>query len=155
MLTRYYPTILTIHSYWRWLVLLSACTVLIVAVLGWKRRLCFRPLGRRAGLLHVAVLDVQLLLGLGLYSVSPYVRVAWMNMAAAMKQHEPRFFGVEHITTMFLAVAVAHVGSWRCQRTHTDRSSYLNMLGWFGASLALILAGIPWWRPFLRTLSTT
>ncbi len=155
MLMRCYPTILILHSYWRWVVLLSALTTLGIAAWRWQRRLSFRPLGQQASIFHVAVLDFQLLLGLCLYSVSPYVRIAWRNLAAAMKQHEPRFFGVEHVTTMLLALAVAHLGLWRCQRARSDRAGYLNLLGWYGASLALILAGLPWWRPFLRILSAT
>ena len=116
MPARYYPTILTFHSYWRLVVLLSAFATLSIAAC------LFASLGRPASVFDVAVLDLQLLLGLCLYSVSPYVRIAWMNLAAAMKQHELRFFGVEHTTTMLLALAAAHMGLWRCQRARSDHS---------------------------------
>jgi hypothetical protein len=62
--------------------------------------------GSRGG--DLAALDVQFLLGLGLYATSPLVRSAWMNLAEAMKAHEQRFFALEHLTSMLLAIALAH-----------------------------------------------
>jgi hypothetical protein len=145
-----YATILTIHSYWRWLVLLAGLAAVVIAAAGVAKRLAFVPLGRRASLFFVITVDVQLVLGLWLYAISPLVRAAWANMGAAMKQHDLRFFAVEHTATMLIAVALAHVGSWRCKRAPDDQSKYRNMLGWYIASLAVILVGIPWWRPWFR-----
>ena len=150
MLTNFYLIVLTIHSYWRWVVLLAALTAVSVAVAGLIRRSAFHPAGRQAGIFYVAAIDTQLFMGLWLYSVSPLVRLAWANLPAAMKTHDLRFFAVEHITAMLLAVALAHVGVLRGRQARTDRARYLNLAGWNAASLALILVGLPWWRPFLR-----
>jgi hypothetical protein len=151
MLTNEYSRILAIHSYWRWLVLLAGVAAVVIAALGVANRIPFLPLGRRASTCFIITLDVQLVLGLWLYAISPIVRTAWANMAAAMKQHDLRFFVVEHTTTMLIAIVVAHVGSWRAKRALDDRSKYRNMLGWYVASLAVILIGIPWWRPWFRS----
>ncbi len=153
MLTHPYPLLLVIHSYWRWLVLLAGAAAVVCGVAGWAKRLAFVPLGRRTSLLFVSVMDVQLVLGIWLYAISPVVREAWGNMAAAMKQHELRFFAVEHTTTMVIAVAFAHVGAWRCKRALDDPARYRNLLGWSAAALVVLLAGIPWWRPLFRSLS--
>lgn len=152
MLTSHYLTILTIHSYWRWMVLSCLLAAVVAGIRGATAPWPFAPIGRTVARLAIVAVDVQLLLGLCLYSASPLVRAAWADLAGAMKQHELRFFSVEHLTTMLLAVVVAHVGSRRCRRARIDRSAYVNMAGWFGASLALILVGIPWWRPFFRAL---
>ena len=147
-----YTILLTVHSYWRWLVLLAGAAAVVIGMLGVGKRLPFVPLGRRVSLLFVSVVDIQLLLGLWLYAISPVVRDAWRNMAAAMKQHELRFFAVEHTTTMLIAIVLAHVGSWRCKRAIGDPSKFRNLLGWDVAALAVMLAGIPWWRPLFRSL---
>jgi hypothetical protein len=152
MPTNLYPILLTIHSYWRWLVLLAGAAAVIMGMAGWAKRLPFAPWGSRVSRLFVIAMDVQLVLGLWLYAVSPLVRDAWRNMAAAMKQHELRFFAVEHTMTMLIAVVLAHVGSWRCKRAPDDLGKYRNVLGWYLASLVVILAGIPWWRPLFRSL---
>lgn len=150
MFTSFYPIVLTIHGLWRWVVLLAALTAVAVAVAGLVRRSAFYPAGRRAGIFYVAALDTQLFMGLWLYSLSPLVRSAWVNLPAAMKTHDLRFFSVEHVTAMLLAIVLVHVGALRGRRAPTDRAKYLHLVCWNAASLAVILAGIPWWRPFLR-----
>ena len=150
MFTSFYLIVLTIHGLWRWVALLAALTAASVAVAGLIRRSDFHPVGHRAGIFYMAALDAQLFMGLWLYSISPLVRSAWANLPAAMKTHDLRFFSVEHITTMLLAVVLVHVGAFRGRRAQTDRAKHLNLAGWNVASLAMILVGIPWWRPFLR-----
>ena len=154
MLTNFYPIVLAIHGLWRWVVLLTALAAVGTAVAGLVRRSSFQPVGRVAGLCYVAAVDTQLFLGLSIYSMSPLVRAAWANLPAAMRTHDLRFFAVEHITTMLTAVALAHVGAFRCRRAQTDRAKQRNLAGWSAASLAMILAGIPWWRPLLRAVLT-
>lgn len=153
MLARHYLTILAIHSSWRWIVLASLVAATVTGLHGLVARRPFAPAGRAVCRLAIVAVDVQLLLGLCLYAVSPLVRAAWANMAGAMQQHEPRFFSVEHLTVMTLAVVAAHVGSWRARHARADRFAYLYMAGWFTTSLACVLIGIPWWRPFLRALN--
>lgn len=155
MLGHHYLTILTIHSYWRWIVLASLLVTPATGLHGLTARQAFAPVGRTVCHWTVVAVDVQLLLGLCLYAISPLVRAAWANMAAAMKQQDLRFFSVEHLTAMLLAVAAAHVGFWRSCRAQADRAAYLNMAGWFAASLACVLIGIPWWRPFLRAIGVS
>lgn len=98
----------------------------------------------RLHVLFLAVLDVQLLLGLLLYfKLSPYSQAALANMGAAMKEPTLRFFGVEHITTMLVAVVVAHVGRIRSKRKQGAahfRSALITQVAW----LVLTLLAIPW-----------
>lgn len=141
-LSQMYPTLLMIHSYWRWMVLFTAVAALAVSILGMAGSRPFAPLGRKAGVLYVTALDMQLVLGLLLYGASPLVRTALSNMAAAMNIQELRFF----------AVTLAHVGAVRARRAPDDRPKYRRMLVWYAASLVAILIGIPWWRPLLRGL---
>ncbi len=152
MLQQMFPTVLMIHSYWRWAVLATALFAIVIAALGLAGKWSFAPWGRKAGVLFVTALDMQLLIGLLLYAASPLVRMSFSNMAAAMKIHEQRFFTVEHSVIMLLAVALAHVGAVRAKRAPADRAKFRQMLIWYVASLAAILAGIPWWRPLLRGL---
>jgi hypothetical protein len=99
----------------------------------------------------VATIDLQLLVGLILYfAVSPLTRMAFQNMAVAMKDHELRFFSVEHTTYMLIAVILAHVGAVMSRRAATDRAKYRAATIAYAISLLVMLAGIPWWRPLLR-----
>ncbi|MGE3675496.1 MAG: hypothetical protein AB7K71_37855, partial [Polyangiaceae bacterium] len=71
-----YAALLHLHSYNRWLVLGSAAVVLGVS---WRAFLGDRAYGsaeRVSSRVFMRLLDVQVLLGLGLYAVSPIVSVA-------------------------------------------------------------------------------
>ena len=106
---------------------------------------------RRFSILFVILIDLELRLGLILYfGASPLTKMAFQNMAAAMKDHELRFFAVEHTTYMLLAVICAHVGAALIRRAKTDLIKYRGATIAFLLALLLILAGIPWWRPLLR-----
>ena len=144
--------LLAAHGAWRWVVLLVLSTAIFLALTGWRRNRPFVPLGRAAGVLTIASLDLQLLLGLALYATSPLVRAAWHDMGNAMKQHEPRFFAVEHITGMLVAIALAHIGFALAKRAPDDAAKYRRMFGWFVAAALILLGSIPWWRPWLRAL---
>ena len=105
----------------------------------------------RFGTIFVTLMDFQFLLGLLLYfGASPIVRMALQNMSVAMKDHELRFFAVEHTTYMFLAVVCAHLGAVLARRGKTDRAKYRGAAISYVISVLLILAGIPWWRPLFR-----
>ena len=146
-----YPQLLAFHGALRWIVLVAAIVALIVSASGWSGTKPATPLLSRCGTVFVAGMDVQFLLGLILYFfASPLTRVAFENMSVAMKDHELRFFTVEHTTYMVIAVILAHVGAARARRAKTDLSKYRTAAICYGLSLLLILAGIPWWRPLLR-----
>lgn len=147
-----YPTLLSIHGYWRWVVLLAAVVSLIMALRGVAGARSFVPGGRKAGILYVTAIDMQFLIGIGLLFLSPVVHAAWMDIGTAMKTKELRFFLVEHTTAMFLAVAFAHIGWARCKKAAADVVKYRRLLLWNSLSLAAMLIGMPWWRPFFRNL---
>src|SRR5262245_34190259 len=66
---------------------------------------------QRAGLLFIIAMDLQLLIGLLLYVlISPNTAAIFRNFGEAMRAPESRFWAVEHIAMMIVAVALAHVG---------------------------------------------
>ena len=153
LMARHYLTILTIHSYWRWVVPASLVVAAITGLLGLAARWPFAPVGPscvpvgyRSGRRTVCPRVVPL--------CDQHARA--LGLGEHVGCHEaarPALLFVEHPTAMLLTVAAAHVGSWRSRRTQADYLAYLNMAGWFGMALACVLIGIPWWRPFLRALS--
>ena len=146
-----YAHLLATHNIVRWLVLISGVLAVAMVLPGWSGTKPMVPAVRRWGALFVVALDLQFLLGLILYLVvSPITRLAFQNMAAAMKDHEMRFFTVEHTTYMLIAIIAAHVGSALARRGRTEARKYRGATIGYTISLLVILAGIPWWRPMLR-----
>ena len=151
MLQNLYPHLLAFHGVLRWFVLAAALAAVFVAASGWSGRGPVRPALLRFSFIFVVFMDLNFLLGLILYfGASPVTKMAFQNMGAAMKDHELRFFSVEHTTYMFLAVVCAHLGAVLARKGKTDLMKYRGAAISYGLSVLLILAGIPWWRPFLR-----
>jgi len=148
MLTNHYLGFLTLHNALRWLVLLSGLVLILGCLLGKLRNLPFKKAGRIPVIIYVSLLDTQFLVGAFLYFASPLIHSFWSNPSAGMKSHDLRFFAIEHTTFMIAALALAHIGSVRSRKISVDAAAYSTALKWYIPSYLLILAGIPWWRPF-------
>ena len=104
----------------------------------------------------VSALDLQLLLGLLLYLViSPSMAEIRANFGAAMKDPVARFWAVEHITSMLVAVVLVHVGRVLGRKAATPDSRRMKLFICFGIATVLMLLAIPWpgmraGRPLLR-----
>src|SRR5690349_10693244 len=151
MLQNLYPHLLAFHGLLRWVALAAAIAAILVALSGWSGT---KPAGRNlrlASVIYVITMDIQLLLGLLLFfGASPITRAAMSDFGAAMKEHESRFFTVEHTLLMLLSIICAHVGAALARKGRTDSVKYGGSAVAFVFSLLLMLGGIPWWRPFLR-----
>jgi hypothetical protein len=144
-----YPTVLTIHSFVRWLVILLGLWAVVNALPARQAR---GGVSTFSGLLFSLTLDIQMLLGLLLYvSLSPITAAAMQDMGGAMKNGSWRFWSVEHPVMMILAVAFAHIGRPRRGRAATGNRALI----WYGLALLAILLATPWpfmpqARPWLR-----
>ena len=67
-----------------------------------------------------------------------------------MANPDARFFGFEHIFYMFIAIALAHMGTAFARRADTDQKKFRNAAIFFSLSLLVIIIAIPWGRPLLR-----
>jgi len=138
-----YTTILALHSWVRWLVLLAGVAATLAAVLDKSAA----PDGRadRFGLFFMMAADIQMLLGLLLYLVlSPFTAEAFKNFGLAMQDPKLRFWAVEHITTMFVAVILVHVGRVLARKAKTPAAARMRRIAFFGFATLLMLAGTPW-----------
>jgi hypothetical protein len=139
-----YNGVLFLHSWIRWLVLLAGLVLIVRAIagLGGKR---WSALDDRVVLLFTTTLDVQFLLGLLLYGVlSPFVRLAMSDVGGAMRDGDLRFWLVEHLLGMVIAVALAHVGRVKIRRAADDGGKHRKALIFMGISLVVLLLSIPW-----------
>ena len=147
--------VLTLHSWLRWLVLLTGAFAFVRAAAGASGRKPWKPSDDRAGFWFVTALDAQVLLGLILYAfLSPITHAAFGDVGAAMKNPGLRFWAVEHVFGMLIGTALAHVGRVRARKTDSLRRHKVAAI-FFGLALAVILASIPWpgtpnARPLLR-----
>jgi hypothetical protein len=147
-----YVALLHTHNLTRWLVLGAALVALVLAVIALAGRRPFRREHRLANLAYVISMDLQLVIGGLLYVISPLVRTAFADMGGAMRNTELRFYAVEHMSVMVVAVALAHVGSILIRRAATDQAKHARALLWFGLSITAVIFSIPWDRSLLPGL---
>ncbi|MBG8555590.1 hypothetical protein [Hymenobacter guriensis] len=149
-----YLTLLTLHSLVRWVLLLGIFASIFRACRGWLGRRPFTAFDNTLRHTTATVAHVQLVLGYGLYLVSPLISSFHLRDAA----HAPTslFFGVQHVALMTLAITVLTIGSALAKRQTTDQAKFRTMALWFALTLVLILVAIPWpfsplaQRPLLR-----
>jgi hypothetical protein len=141
-----YSPLLLLHSWLRWMVLLTGLFAVIRAIGGTNGNRRWTPADAKPGLYFIASVDLQFLIGLALYLFfSPTVQVAFGNIGAAMRNPEYRFFVVEHAVGMFIAIALAHVGRAQSkQATRSDAARFKSAAIFYGLSLLIMLASIPW-----------
>src|SRR5688500_10507430 len=105
-----FDLILLLHSWLRWPALIAGIVATIAAFNSRPRGL-EKTAADRWGLIFMILLDLQLLIGLLLYvALSPTAAAIREDFGAAMRDPVARFWAVEHITLMIVAVAVAHIG---------------------------------------------
>ena len=148
-----YLTILPLHSWVRWLVVIAGVAAFARAVSGGRRP--WTRADDRLGFWFVMLLDLQFLIGLTLYAwLSPTTRDAFHDIGAAMKDAGLRFWAVEHIFGMLIALALAHVCRARIRKADPYRRHRVAAI-FFGLALVALFASIPWpgtpnARPLLR-----
>ncbi len=149
-----YTVLLALHSFVRWAVVAAALQALAVAWAGWISGRPYAPLGRRSAAIFTSVLDLQLLLGLALYSLaSPITRTALSMPGAAFAEPQLRYWMVEHPGMGIAAVALAHVGSLRARRAPADGDRWWRAAVFFTAAAVVVAAAVPWpFRPIGRPL---
>jgi cell division protein FtsW (lipid II flippase) len=142
-----FEVVLSLHSILRWGVVLSGLLVLIQAVSGLTAGGELSAVGKRMQLVFLICIDVQLLLGILLWTTSPTVTSARADMGAAMKDPTARYFVVEHGALMLLAVIVVHAGRAWFKRAGSPRAGHMRTALYSGVALLLILIRAPW--PFM------
>lgn len=144
-----YLFLLGLHNLLRWVVVLGGVYAVATALRGLLTRAAWSDADRRAGLIFTSALNLQLVVGVVLYLVSPLVRSALGNMGAAMGNDQLRYFSVEHAAIMLLAVVAAQLGYSLARRATTDRARFSRATIGYGLAAALIAYGVPWGRSLI------
>jgi hypothetical protein len=137
--------LLVAHSWLRWVALLLGALAVVRAVAGRTSGRPWSAADGAAGRWYTRALDVQALVGLLLYfGFSPYLTVAGQDLGRAMATPAIRFWLVEHLTVMLVALALAHVGAVRIRTAATDAARFGRAALFFGLSLAAVVLASPW-----------
>ena len=151
-----YATILTIHSLFRWLVLLSLCYAIFRAYRGYRTNSFFSNWDNKLRHWTATIAHVQLIFGVLVYLKSPIIQFYFSDFKHLISNWELTFFGLFHSILMLTAIVVITIGSAKAKRKKTDTEKFKIMFVWFSIALIIIFIAIPWPfsplanRPYLR-----
>jgi hypothetical protein len=138
-----YSLVLTLHSWIRWIALVAGVGVTLAALRGKVQG--DRSIADRWAMAAMMALDIQMLLGLILYlGLSPNMQEILNHFGESMRRADTRFWAVEHLTTMIVAVALSHVGRVLARRASTSAAKRTRLLVTFGLATVLMVLGMPW-----------
>ncbi|GAA4094150.1 hypothetical protein [Mucilaginibacter panaciglaebae] len=144
-----YNTLLALHSLTRWLVLGSMAFALFRAYRGRLLKKSFSKTDNIARIVSATAAHVQLVLGVTLYFISPIVDYFLHNFSTAVHERSIRFFGMEHITMMLIAITLVTIGSAKAKRKPADQQKFKTMAIWYTIAFVIIFLSIPWsFSPF-------
>ena len=135
-----YNILVHIHSGLRWFVLIFIILALVNAFFKSRKKAlanCRDSVFNRATMI---LAHLQLVAGFVLYFISPKV----IFNGSSMKDPLLRFFLVEHILLMLVAIALITIGYIKADRIQEDRKKYRFIMIYYGIAFLLLLLSIPW-----------
>ena len=147
--------LLSAHSWLRWVLLFCFILVIYKSYTGFKNERVYSSDDKKWNTILIACMHLQLLLGLILYFTSPMMKDILADFGGSMKMTESRFWSVEHIFGMIVAVIIAQVGSIKAKNKKEDVQKFRTAYMYYLIALIIILTMIPFgiWnieRPFFR-----
>ena len=144
MNTDLYTILQHIHSAGRWVVLLLLIIAIFNSLVAGQRP--FIKSDARTGLLLVISADLMFLIGAYLWYAGSwgYKLIEANGMAAVMKDPVLRFFAVEHLTGMLIAIILIHIGKAQGKKKISDKSKHRRTVIFYLLALLIILLSIPW-----------
>ena len=131
------------HSGLRWVALI----LLILAIINAFTSKTYEKKHKMINLFAMVVLHTQLLIGLVQYfGTSSKVQF----IEGWMKNPLLRFYGMEHLAGMLIAIIVVTIGHSKSKKGSTPEEKYKPIKLWYVVGLILIVASIPW--PFRAAL---
>ena len=141
-----------LHSSFRYLALGFIILAIVDAVLGLSSGRSYKKSSKMFALFALISSHIQLVVGLLLYFLGAKGFQLMMNAEGVMKDATMRFFAVEHILTMIIAITLVTVGYSKAKRQEEAKRKYRTVLIFFSIALVFIFIMIPW--PFLKPFGT-
>lgn len=102
----------------------------------------FTKSDKRPAMLLMITADIQLLLGLVLYVGKDWFKV--LTGGGFMKLPAQRFWAMEHMLGMLIAIVLIHIGYSAIKKDIPDASKFRKLFWFTLVALIIIFATIPW-----------
>jgi len=133
-----YTGLLHTHSLLRYFILIALVVVIVKSLMGLINRQPYGKLDNRLGLYLFIFTHMQLLIGLILYFVSPFVKFG----SETMSDKATRYWTVEHLTAMLIAIVLITLARTTSKRMTDDSAKHKRLLIFNSIALIVIVGTI-------------
>ncbi len=148
-----YSGLLHLHSIMRWVILILLIVAIYKAYTGMTSSRLYDKNDKKVGLYLMISAHITLLIGLYQWFVGPLglKNIQLLGMGGVMKDANYRFFAVEHITGMLIAIILITIGKGVAKKNMADRAKHKKAFWMFTIAFILIFLSIPW--PFRQAIA--
>jgi peptidoglycan/LPS O-acetylase OafA/YrhL len=127
-----------LHSGFRYIVLLLLLLAIIRAWADWLGKKPYSEGQRKLNLFTLISMHTQLLIGLVLYFLSPFVQFN----SQTMKDDTTRYWTVEHLTAMIIAIVLITVGHSKSKKATLPEGKHKAIAIFYTLGLAIVVVTI-------------
>jgi len=130
-----YEILKSAHSGWRYIVLILLVIAVIQALAGWFGKKAYTEGNRKLNVFTLIGAHIQLLIGIALYVLSPLTK-------GPMGDALYRYWKMEHIAMMIIAIVLITVGNARSKKVDAALSKHKTIAIFFCIALIIVVAAI-------------
>lgn len=127
-----------LHSGFRYVVFVLILLAIIQSLIGWFGNKPYTEGNRKINLFALISAHTQLLIGIILYFLSPFVQFNHHTM----KDATTRYFTVEHWVMMIIAIVLITIGHSKSKKTEVSVSKHKTIAIFYGIALLVIIGAI-------------
>jgi hypothetical protein len=131
----FYSVLRSAHSGWRYVVLILLVLAIVQALAGWFGKKAYTEGNRKLNVFALISAHIQFVFGLLLYFMNDWYKA---DSSVAIG----RYWKMEHIGMMILAVALITIGNARSKRIDRAEGKHRIIAIYFGIALVVIVAAI-------------
>ncbi|MBL7735602.1 MAG: hypothetical protein JNL51_09085 [Chitinophagaceae bacterium] len=148
-----YTGLLHLHNLLRWVILILLVIAIVKSLSGMTGKKPFTKGDKKIGLFLMISAHIQLLIGLyeWFFGAWGLKLIQKTGMGEAMKEPAYRFWAVEHITGMLIAIILITIGRGASKKNISDQAKHTKTFWFFLIAFILILSVVPW--PFREAIA--
>jgi hypothetical protein len=141
-----YTALLYLHSILRWVILVLGIVAVFKSYSGMTAGKPFSAGDRKVGLFLMIAAHTTLLVGLYLWLTGPWglANIRNLGFGEVMKDRVYRFYAVEHLVGMLIAIILITLGRGAAKKPISDRAKHKRTFWFILVALVIILATVPW-----------
>jgi hypothetical protein len=141
-----YTALLDLHSILRWVIVILAIVAIFKSYSGMTAGKVFSAGDRKIGLFLMIVAHTTLVVGLYLWLTGPWglANIRNLGFGEVMKDRVYRFYVVEHLVGMLIAIVLITLGRGAAKKNIPNRAKHKRTFWFILVALVIILATVPW-----------